>query len=354
MKVLLYFFCLLMPLTAYAQRDSSQVAVTVDAFADGYFVYSPKRTEKEILYPFLYNYNRNRSLKINHTWIKLTVQSARVRANLALQAGTYVQDNYASEPDWAKPLLEANLGLAINKYKTLWLDVGIIPSHIGFEGAGTLTNYTLTRSLIAENSPYYLNGAKLTWAPSPKWELALLGFNGWQRIYESGRILPAGGWQIKHQQRRSSINWSTFVGAVQVESSTMIRFFNNVYYQVKLTSDFSLIADVDFGVQKVSNIKNWWGAALLARYAINEKFSAACRAEYYTDKHGLVIGSPDFTTYSFSVNADYNPIHSMKIRAEFRRFVGQQSLTISKPDASTASYFSLSVLAQVNVYKSDK
>jgi hypothetical protein len=147
-----------------------------------------------------------------------------------LQAGTYVQDNYAVEPDWAKVLLEANLGVALNRQNTLWLDVGVLPSHIGFESAGSLENWTLTRSIIAENSPYYLTGAKLTWVVQPKLEFSLLGVNGWQRIYASGKFLPAIGWQVKYHQNKTILNWSSFIGNVEVEATKRARFFNNFYH----------------------------------------------------------------------------------------------------------------------------
>jgi hypothetical protein len=354
MKVLGYFLCLLFTSTAYSQGDSSRVSINVNAFADGYYAHSPNRTERGALYPFLYNYNRNKNVHINHTWIKLSLASNKIRSNLALQGGTYVQDNYANEPGWAKLIWEANVGFALNSRKTVWLDAGIIPSHLGFESAGTLTNWTLSRSLIAENSPYYLTGAKLTWIPTANWELALLGFNGWQRIYESGRVIPVAGWQIKHQRERALINWSTFLGNIQVGDSTQFRFFNNVYYQVKLTPKFSLIADVDIGVQKVSSYKSWWGAALLARYELNEKLAVASRAEYYSDEAGLVINSSGFATHSFSLNVDYKPLPAMLIRAEFRRLVGQQSLANNQPGNGAVNLFTLAALAQVNFYKSGK
>jgi hypothetical protein len=77
------------------------------------------------LYPFLYNYNRNESISLNHGWIGFNAFSQKFRTNVALQAGTYVQDNYASEPEWAKVIREANLGIALNRQNTIWLDVGV-------------------------------------------------------------------------------------------------------------------------------------------------------------------------------------------------------------------------------------
>ena len=72
-----------------------------------------------------------------------------------MAAGTYMNANYAAEPEYLKNIYEANAGIKISKNENLWIDVGILPSHIGFETAIRKDNWTLTRSMVAENSPYY-------------------------------------------------------------------------------------------------------------------------------------------------------------------------------------------------------
>lgn len=78
-------------------------------------------------------------------------------------------------------IYESNIGISLNKKNNLWLDAGIFGSHIGFESAISKDCWTLTRSLFAENSPYYLSGTKLTYNPNEHWEFAVIICNGWQR-----------------------------------------------------------------------------------------------------------------------------------------------------------------------------
>lgn len=338
-------------LSVYAQPDSTRTNVKLSAFADVFYVHHFEKSANEILYPFLYNYNRNRSIHLNHGWIGLKVTSRKVRANAALQAGTYEQDNYALEPDWAKVLLEANLGVALNKRNTLWLDAGVLPSHIGFESAGSLENWTLTRSIIAENSPYYLTGVKLTWAAQPYLEFSLLGVNGWQRIYASGKFLPALGWQVKYHQNKTILNWSSFIGNVEVETTKRVRFFNNLYLQTNFTQKFALIADFDVGVQQHNqNYGAWWGAALITRFQFNRLLSIAGRAEYYYDKQGFVTSPLNVTTGSVSLNLDYRPIPSLMARAEFRSLLGNGI----QSDAQSGSYLTFSVQSKVDLLNRSK
>ena len=68
------------------------------------------------------------------------------------------------------------------------ITAGIFTSHIGFESAVSKDCWTLTRSILADNSPYYESGARLTYTSNNnKWLISALALNGWQRIQR-----PAG------------------------------------------------------------------------------------------------------------------------------------------------------------------
>ena len=49
------------------------------------------------------------------------------------------------------------------------IEAGVLPSYIGFETATAATNLTVSRSLLAENSPYYMTGIKLNHQFDEKW-----------------------------------------------------------------------------------------------------------------------------------------------------------------------------------------
>jgi hypothetical protein len=77
--------------------------------------------------------------------------------------GNYAQYNLLTEPTWAQFIYEANVGFKISRKQNVWLDAGIMPSHIGFESAVSADCWTLTRSILAENSPYYETGVKISY-----------------------------------------------------------------------------------------------------------------------------------------------------------------------------------------------
>ncbi|MBK8292893.1 MAG: outer membrane beta-barrel protein [Flammeovirgaceae bacterium] len=312
-------------ISCLAQPDSVQTNYSLSVFVDVFYAQNFEGSAKGNLYPFLYNYNRNESISLNHGWIGFNAFSQKFRTNVALQAGTYVQDNYASEPEWAKVIREANLGIALNRQNTIWLDVGVFSSHIGFESAGSLENWTLTRSIIAENSPYYLNGVKLAWPLNQSWEFSLLGFNGWQRIYASGKFYRLWVGKSNINQTKQCLTGVLLLEMLKSNGINRMRFFNNLYMQTNFTKNISLIADLDWGMQESIKTMGLVGCRSDRSLSIQQFVFNRTRAEYYYDKQGFVTSPVNLNAGSFSLNFDYTPIPIVMLRSELRTFVSNKS-----------------------------
>lgn len=317
-------------LHSYAQSDStwnSAPSIKVSGYADVFYAYDFNQPESGIRQKFLYNHNRHNQFNLNFGYLKIAALHQKYRANLALHSGTYVADNYSSEPELLKNIFEANAGISLTRKANLWLDAGIFGSHIGFEGAISIDNWTLTRSLLAENSPYYLTGAKLTFKPNQKWEMAALVCNGWQRIQSvRGNSILSAGTQLKWMpNEKSNWNWSTFIGTNDPDSIRRMRYFNNFYGQFQLSAKVGLIAGFDIGFQQSArgsnDYKGWFSPVAIVRYRLSTHWYAAFRAEYYQDKSLIVINSPPancFQVSGFSLNVDYSPIQAISCRLEGR------------------------------------
>jgi hypothetical protein len=76
-----------------------------------------------------------------------------------------------------------------------------MPSHIGFESAISKDCFTLTRSILADNSPYFESGAKISYSSdNGKWFVSGLVLNGWQRIQRvNGNSTVAFGHQLTYR-----------------------------------------------------------------------------------------------------------------------------------------------------------
>ncbi len=313
-----------------AQVDSTwqeKPQLNISGFADVFYVYDfnqPQGTERQA---FLFNHNRHNEFNLNLGLVKLNVEHSKYRGNFALQTGTYANDNYAAEPGLLKNIFEANIGISLNKKNNLWLDAGVLPSHIGFESAISMDNMTLTRSLLAENSPYFLTGAKLTFNPNNKWKIAGLIVNGWQRIQRlEGNSLPSFGTQVTYGPTdKVTLNWSTFIGTDDPDTTRRMRYFNNFYGQFQLTEKFGLIAGLDIGTQqrtKNSSVYDFWfSPVIIGQYTINYHWKTAVRAEYYQDETGIIIPTTTmngFQTRGLSLNLDYSPNQNIICRIEGR------------------------------------
>ncbi|MFD2033808.1 porin [Belliella marina] len=313
-----------------AQVDSTwqqKPQLNVSGFADVFYMYDlnqPQGTERQ---SFLFNHNRHNEFNLNLGLLKFGLEHSKYRANFALQTGTYANDNYAAEPGLLKSIFEANIGISLNKKNNLWLDAGVLPSHIGFESAISMDNMTLSRSLLAENSPYFLTGAKLTFNPNDKWEIAGLIVNGWQRIQRlEGNSLPSFGTQVNYSPtEKVTLNWSTFIGTDDPDTSRRMRYFNNLYSQFQVSEKFDLTAGFDIGIQQRlkenSAYDFWFSPVIIGQYTISNTWKTAIRAEYYQDETGIIIPTGTvngFQTTGLSLNLDYSPSRNIVCRIEGR------------------------------------
>lgn len=339
-KIVLLFSLLSFKLSA--QTDSvwhQKPTIEISGFSDVFYVYDfnqPQGVERQ---PFLFNHNRHNEFNLNLGFIKLGLEQTKYRANLALQTGTYANDNYAAEPGLLKSIFEANIGISLNKKNNLWLDAGVLPSHIGFESAISIDNWTMTRSILAENSPYFLTGAKLTFNPNDKWEIAGLIINGWQRIQRlQGNSLPSFGTQINYNPtEKITLNWSSFIGTDDPDTTRRMRYFNNFYGQFQLTEKFGLIAGFDIGTQqrtKNSSVYDFWfSPVIIGQFSINQNWKTAIRAEYYQDETGIIIPTGTingFRTTGLSLNLDYSPTSNIICRLEGRWLNSQDNIFETK------------------------
>jgi len=327
---ILFVMSLLLYTSAWGQNDSTWKArpeIAIAGFADVFYAYDFNQPPGTARQSFLFNHNRHNEFNLNLALIQFDIDHAKYRANIGLQTGVYANDNYVAEPGLLKNIYEAYIGVALNKKNNLWLDVGIFPSHIGFESAISSDNLTLTRSLLAENSPYFLSGAKLTYQAGDKWDIVGIIANGWQRIQRlEGNSMLSFGTQVNFRPTENiTLNWSTFVGTDDPDISRRMRYFNNLFGQFKVSESLEVIAGVDHGVQQrtkgSSNYDAWLSPIIIARYNVSDTWKIGVRAEYYQDKTGITIpldSANEFQTTGLSLNLDYLPVEHLIWRIEGR------------------------------------
>ena len=311
-------------------QEEQKPAFAWSGYVEVYYQYDFNKPADHNRPSFIYSHNRHNEFNLNLGFLKGSYSSERVRANLAIAAGTYMNANYAAEPGVLKNIYEANAGIKLSRKKNLWLDAGIFSSHIGFESAISKDCWTLTRGILADNSPYFEAGAKITYTTNDgKWLLSALALNGWQRITRvSDNSLMSWGTQIQFKPNdKVLLNYSTFIGTDKPDSARLIRIFHNFYGVLNITDKLGLIAGFDIGTEEKtvtgSGTNTWYTPVGILRYSFNSKWTIAVRVEHYNDKNGVIIatGTPHgFQTTGYSFNVDHSPFKNVLIRLEARSF----------------------------------
>lgn len=323
-------FLLFVCTTASFAQDSVQTVspVAVSSYAEVYYLHDFGKPAYHTRPPFLYSHNRTNEVALNLGYLKAAYNTETARANLALMTGTYANANLASEPGVLKNIYEANVGLKLSKKKNIWLDAGILPSHICFESAVGKDCWTLTRSILAENSPYYEAGLRTSYkTANDKWYAAVFLLNGWQRMERlDGNNTPAFGSQLTFTpSKQLLVNSSTYIGNEHADTARKWRYFHNFYAIWQVAKHWGLTAGFDVGIEqqyKGSGRMNvWYAPVLLLRYAHGMTWFCAARWEYYKDKFGVivpnVVGYP-FQAHGASLNVDYTVAHNLLWRVEGR------------------------------------
>lgn len=330
MKRVITIFTILFFLNLFSQEHKKS-AISFSGFVESYYAYDFNSNTSESKLPFMYNYNRHNEMNLNIGLLRAKVDYDNTYACIAFHSGTYVEDNYANEK--IKYINEAYVGLYIDKLKKQSLELGIMPSYIGFESASSSTNLTLTRSILAENSPYFMTGIKYNNIVNEHLKFSIMISNGWQRISRvDSNLSPSIGTQLVYSSSVNSLfNWSTFSGDEFNGVNFSPRYFSNLYWDKKWNNKWRTIMGLDFGIQNKSEINNskqiWYSPILISQYTITPKFQTALRAEYYQDKHNILISTnKQFKTFGVSMNLDYLLNDKTKFRTELRHFGSENNV----------------------------
>ena len=284
---------------------------------------------------FVYSENLHNQIAVNLALLGARYQGERVRGTFAIQTGTYPDANYAAEPGVFKNIYEAWGGVRLAK--SLWLDAGIFLSHIGLEGPNSRDDLTLTRSIMADNSPYYEAGAKLTYDPGKRWLVSVLALNGWQVIRDRNQN-EAVGTQV---QFRPSAKWllnsSTFVGEGRNLPDSLgvrLRYFHDFYLTYDPSPKWKLALAFDAGWEEraggQSGYNAWQGGALIVRHRLSERTGAVARVEYFHDPAGVLAPTRagGLRTVGYSLGYDYLPVPRVILRAEVKEFVDRDRVYV--------------------------
>ncbi len=367
MKILPIFLFFLLQIAnnqvVEAQTDNTQIdslpspdkpQISLGGFFDAYYLYDFDKPAGGQLASYLYNYNRNNEFNVNLAFLRGSIDGGRYKATISLMAGTYPEFVMANEPPELRLFYDAYAGVALDKKRKIWFEMGILPSHISFETAISTDQMTLSRGLYVEGIPYYFAGARLLYNPNDKWSFLLLACNGWQRIkrVEGSSLVNWSNLVQYKPNKKINLNWANFVGTEDPDTSRRMRYFINTYAQFNWTARWASQVGVDLGWQqksKGSELYNAWQAAfVINKYKLSKKWSITQRLELFNDPNQVIFptNSPNgFNTFSGSINVDYNPFAAVFFRIEGRYLQSQDAIFNKNNGFSSRDFWLLSSVA---------
>jgi putative OmpL-like beta-barrel porin-2 len=336
-----------------AQPDTS-VKITFGGFVDGYYAWDfgrPESFDRSFAGGALFTTQpaRHNEFNVNLAFVEAKLDGPRVRGRLALQAGTSVQSNYSGEPtngtvsgpSLAQHIQEAFAGVKAGS--NVWVDGGIFYSHLGMEGWVSRDNPTYTRSLVADYSPYYQSGVRITWATSRKLTAQLDVVNGWQNISENNSGKGAG---IRLDLTPSSKTTLSYYNLFSDEAGNRLRTFNGVGAKV-MAGRMTLLGEFDLGTQGKSSTAggsaSWYGFTAVARAQVTPSVALSGRAERYDDEDQVIVatgtqsdGTPNgsLRANGGSIGLDIAPQGRFLWRTELRGFSNKSTIF---PDGKTGT-----------------
>lgn len=321
----------------------------ISAYLD--FYYGNTFNNQNETVPYFVSSNSNNEFNVNLAIVDFKYSSKGIRLKFTPGFGTYMNANYANEPTTLKHLIEASMGIRLSQKRDIWLDAGILGSPYTNENAISRDHLVYTRSLAAENVPYYLSGVKLSIPLSNKIIFYTYLINGWQQIKDnnSGKSI---GTQIEYKPNpKHTLNWNTYIGD---ERSTFApqyrtRYFSDIFYIYNPEGKLSLTSCIYLGNQQKlsgSTTSNhyWWQANAIARYKLNDRLAISGRVEYFDDPEYLIVSplsdaASKFSVLSESISISYKVHDNAMFRVESRYFDATDNIFTSNNNQPSSNMF---------------
>jgi Putative beta-barrel porin-2, OmpL-like. bbp2 len=324
---LVFFFFISSSVLLAQKNDSLQVS----GFAEVYYTKDQNSWGNHARPDFLYNHTASNYIALNSAVLSVDYKSERIKANISLVEGTYANRVTSQEKQGFGSLYSAYFTYLPFKNKKHEFRAGIFPSHIGLESAIGLQNICLSRSLAAENTPYYESGVSFTLkSKNEQWNASVLVLNGWQNMNKLAQENhPSFGTQITFQPNKNLlVNHSTFIGEVMSFDTLVNRYYQDFYIDYQLNTKWKIQALYDIGLQSHKNNTTnytWQTAAIMLGYRLSDQLGLGGRLEVFKDPYHNIITYAASDLVGYSVNMNYSLRKNLLFRAEYRCLHTQNS-----------------------------
>jgi hypothetical protein len=315
-------------INSYSLESDTNANITFSGYLDTYFACYTDTSNGNNFQKFPTISPKNNQIGINIVQFSAKYESEKLHSTATLFFGDCPTSSWSPVLNYIQ---EANIGFKV--YKNLWFDAGFFRSHIGIESIQPRENMALGLATTTYFEPYFLSGAKITWALSKKITFQANVFNSFNQFIETNKNKVVGFSASYSPSKKLNLSLNTLFCDESPNSSlqTHKRYYTNFYsiYKIqRLTIGF----DVNFAIQEHSNLYDstksatMFSSILALKYRITSKFSSYLRGEYFSDPNEILTGPIEnenhqlvgLDCYGVTFGFEFKPIPNSYLRVEGR------------------------------------
>jgi hypothetical protein len=323
----------------------SDAKLSIHGFIDTYYNFDFNQPS-DLQTPYQVSSARHNELNINLAYADFRIYGENYRASFVPAFGTYMNANYANEPQTLQNLLEANAGFLLHKERKIWLDAGVLNSPITNESPVSKDQLLYSRSIGAEFSPYFVTGARLSVPIDNEWSSSFYVLNGWQQAIA---LNSDKSYAVQVEYRPSKqllVDFNLFFGNTQNSKDIKMKDFRNrtfmdcyfIYENINKT--LGLSGDVYLGFQQTKNAAGiehqgrWFNANLQGKIAIDQQQSFALRTEYFSDPDLMVAkvntGANGFEVFGLTGSYQFKKYKNTAFKFELKNYQAKEAIFMNE------------------------
>lgn len=332
-STLLVATLLLPPTIAQAAPDDEPVEVTVGGYVEAYVQANLQRPADRVTRLRAFD-DRSGALALANAVVDVQAQRGRVRARIALQAGTTGASYYQAEPSLpaagGAPASDAALWrhlqaatMTIAAPRDITVEAGLFPSPIGLEVIPTKDNWTWSRSDLFFALPFYHAGLNVSRPLTRHLTARLHAWNGWNAALD-GNDTPTGGASLAYADATTSAQLLYVAGVERPEGAPEgqpVRHLVDAYVQHAVSDVASVALHVDGGGEAGDlGTSRWLAGAAYGRLALSDTLAVAARVDLVREWTGGAspILLPTRWLGSATTTLAYQPLDGLALRLEYR------------------------------------
>lgn len=299
------------------EEEKEEAKFDITGAIDAYYLYSVNKM------PFTTSFtDKHNSFALGMANIQFSKKGkVGFMADLAFGPRALSANGYAT-PDGGISMLSIIKQLYLTYAPTDWLTLtaGNFSTFVGYEVIDAPVNLNYSTSYMFTNGPFYHTGLKANFQLSEKWGAMIGLFNDTDTKID---VVPGKhiGAQLSYLAGDLAVYLNYLEGKVIEGEELSPDLFS---HQADVTATYSL-GKTALGLNATYRLlapsdgesAGWLGAALYANYAVSDNFKPALRAEFISDKDGIITGVSDNSLLAFTLSGNIK-IGSLTLIPELR------------------------------------